>query len=70
MLDFLKGYKLKGLGLLWAAAAAADGFLGIPILNSVDASNAMDNIFLGLGVFAGRDTVDTIIAKIMGEIKR
>lgn len=66
-MEFLKGYKLKLLGLAWAAAAAVDGLGGINILNSVDASNWIDNVFYGFGVFAGRDALDTLFAKLKAE---
>ena len=66
-MNFLKGYKLKILGLGWAVAAIADGALNINILSSVDATNWMDNVFYGLGVFAGRDTLDSLFAKIKAE---
>lgn len=67
MLDFLKSKKLKMLGLAWAAAAVADGLFGINILNAVDASNWVDNVMFGFGVFAGRDAIDTLFDKLKGE---
>lgn len=70
MLDFLKGYKLKFLGLAWAAAAVVDGLGGINILNSVDASNWIDNVMFGFGVFAGRDALDSLFDKLKGEFNR
>ena len=68
MLDLLKGYKLKFLGLAWAAIAAIDGFGNINILASVDATNWLDNVMFGFGVFAGRDALDTLFEKIKGEL--
>lgn len=67
MLEFLKGYKLKFLGLAWAAVAVADGQFGFDVLKSVDATNWMDNVFFGFGVFAGRDALDTLFDKIKAE---
>ena len=69
-MEFLKGYKLKFLGIAWAVAAAVDGLGGINILASVDATNWLDNVMIGFGVFAGRDTIDTIIDKLKGEFNR
>lgn len=70
MLDLLKGYKLKFLGLAWAALAVADGLGGVNILASVDASNWMDNVMFGIGVFAGRDALDTLFDRIKAEVTR
>jgi hypothetical protein len=67
-MEFLKGYKLKLLGLAWAALAAVDGLGGINILASVDATNWMDNIMFGFGVFAGRDALDSLFEKIKAEM--
>lgn len=67
-LDFLKGYKLKFLGLAWAAIAAVDGLAGINILASVDASNWVDNVMFGFGVFAGRDALDSLFEKVKAEL--
>ena len=66
--EFLKGYKLKFLGLAWAAIAVADGMFNIDILKTVDATNWMDNVFFGFGVFAGRDALDTLFNKIKTEL--
>lgn len=70
MLEFLKGYKLKFLGLAWAAIAVADGLGGFDILRSVDASNWVDNVMFGIGVFAGRDAIDTLFDRIKAEVAR
>jgi hypothetical protein len=69
-MEFLKGYKLKLLGLAWAALAAVDGLGGINILASVDATNWMDNIMFGFGVFAGRDALDSLFEKVKAELAR
>lgn len=67
MLELIKGYKIKGLAALWIVLCAMEKWMGLDVLNSVTPDNALDNIFVGMGVFAGRDTVDTIIAKLSGE---
>jgi hypothetical protein len=69
MFELLKGKKLKLLGLAYAALAFVDGYLGIDLLKTVDATNVLDCIMLGLGVFAGRDALDTLIDRLKGEMK-
>ena len=70
VLDFVKGYKLKLLGLVWAGLAIADGAFNVNILASVDASNWVDNVIFGIGVFAGRDALDTLVTKATDELKK
>ena len=65
--EFFKGSKLKILGLLWSAASVIDGFGGYDILRSVDATNWVDNVMFGFGVFAGRDALDSLFDKIKSE---
>lgn len=67
ILNFLKGKKLKLLGLVWVVLAVVDGLLGYNILNAVDASNWVDNVMLGFGVFAGRDTLESLFDKLKAE---
>mgnify|MGYP000072533193 CR=1 FL=1 len=67
MLDFIKGYKTKLLGLVWVAFSVVDGLGGIDILKSVDASNWLDNVMFGIGVFSGRDALDSLFDKIKKE---
>jgi hypothetical protein len=67
ILSFLKGYKIKLLGIVWAGIAVAEGLAGLDIVKSIDISNWVDNVVFGFGVFAGRDTLDSLFDKIKGE---
>lgn len=62
----LKGWKIKGLSVGYVLLVITDKFV-LDIGGFEAGENWLNEIIVALGIFAARDTVDTVVDKVAGK---
>lgn len=61
--DGLKGWKIKGLSVGYIVLVVLEKVLGLDVPGFAPGDQWLTEIWVAIGIFAGRDTVTTVTGK-------